>query len=63
MLIVAMAARGNTGAVVGSSIRMHVVMVVVAIAHVRIATVGTRAPPGMGIRVVEAECQKTRGEN
>jgi hypothetical protein len=45
--------RGNTDAVLGSCIRVHVVTVIVAIIQVRIAMVGIRATPGMWIRVVE----------
>ena len=58
--MVTVAWRGDTGAVLGSSILGHVVTVIVAIIHVRITMVGRRAPPGMGKRVVEvvmgAEC-------
>ena len=57
--------RDDTGGVVGSCIAVHVVTVIVAIIQVRIAMVGIRAPPGIGIRVVEVmggECELTGGE-
>ena len=54
--------RGHTGAVLGSRIAVHVVTVIVAISQVRIAMVGRRPPPDMGIRevqvvVMERECE------
>ena len=52
--MVTVAWRGNTDAEVGSRIAVHVVTVIVAIIQVRITMVGIRAPPGMGIRMVEA---------
>ena len=58
--MVTVARRGDTGAVLGSFIGVHVVAVIMAIIHVRVIMVGVRAPPGMGIRVVEvigAECK------
>ena len=53
---------GHTGAVLGSRIGVHVVTVIVAISQVRIAMLGRRPPPGMGIRevqvvVMERECE------
>jgi hypothetical protein len=47
--------RGDTGAVLGSFIGVHVVTVIVAIIQVRLAIVGIRASPRMGIRVVEVK--------
>ena len=54
--------RGHTGAVVASRIAVHVVTVIVAISQVRIAMVGRRPPPDMGIRevqvvVMDRECE------
>ena len=67
MLMVSVAWRGHTGAVVGSRIAVHEVTVPVAISQVRIAMLGKGPPPGMGIRqvqvvVMERECKKMRGE-
>jgi hypothetical protein len=58
--MVTVAGRGNTGAVLGSSIAGNVLTVIVAISQVRNTMVGIRAPPGMGISVVHlmgAECK------
>jgi hypothetical protein len=52
VLIVTAAWRGDTNAVIGSSIAVLVVMVFLASIHVRITMVGIRSPPGMGLRVV-----------
>ena len=50
--------RGNTDAVVGSRIAVHVVTVIVAIIKVRIIMLGMRAPPGVGVVVVMGgECK------
>jgi hypothetical protein len=53
VLMLTVAWRGDTGAVLGSCITVHVVTVIVAIIPVRITMVGIRAPPGMRIRVME----------
>jgi hypothetical protein len=50
-----------------SRIAVHVVTVIVAISQVRIAMLGRRPPPDIGIRqvqvvVMERECKKMRGE-
>ena len=60
--MVSVAWRGHAGAVLGSRIAVHVFTVIVAISQVRIAMVGRRPPPGMGIRevqvvVMERECE------
>ena len=60
--MVSVAWQGHTGAVVGSRIGVHVVTVTVAILQVRIAMVGRRPSPDMGIRevqvvVMERECE------
>ena len=60
--MVSMAWRGDSDAVLGSCIAVHVVTVIVAISQVRITMVGRRPPPGMGIRevqvvVMERECE------
>ena len=61
MLIVSVAWRGHTGAVLGSSIAVHVVTVIVSISQVRITIVGRRPPPDVRIRevqvVMERECE------
>ena len=62
MLMVSVAWRGHTGAVMGSRIAAHVVTVIVTISQVRIAMVGRRPPPDMGIRevqvvVIKCECE------
>jgi len=50
--------QGDTGAVVGSFIEMHVMTVIVAIIQVRITMVGIRAPPGiMVVEVIGVECK------
>ena len=59
--------RKHAGAMLGSRIAVHVVTVIVDISQVRIAMVGRRPPPGIGIRevqvvVMERECEKMRGE-
>ena len=63
MLMVTVAWQGDTGAVLGSSIRVHEVMAIVAIRQVTFAMVGIGVPQGMGIRMVHvmgAECKFTR---
>ena len=60
--MVSVAWRDHTGAEVGSRIGVHAVTVIVAISQVRIAMVGRRPPPDMGIREVqvvvkERECE------
>ena len=60
--MVSVAWRGHTGAVAWSRIAVHVVTGLVAILQVRIAMVGRRPPPDMGIRqvqvvVMERECE------
>ena len=60
--MVSVAWRGHTGAIVVSRIAVHVVTVIVAISQVRIAMLGRRPPPDMGIRLVqvgvmERECE------
>ena len=65
VLTVTVARRGDTGAVLGSFIGVHVVTVIVAIIHVRVIMVGIRAPPGVGKGVVEVmgtECKLTHDE-
>ena len=49
MLTVTVTRRGDTGAVLGSFIGVHVVTAIVAIIHVRITMVSMRAPPGMSV--------------
>ena len=51
--MVSVAWRRHTGSLLGSFIGVHVVTVLVAIVQVRITMVRIRAPPGMGIEVVE----------
>ena len=62
VLMLSVAWRGHTGAVVGSRIAVHVVTDIVAISQVRITLVCRRPPPDMGIRevqvvVMERECE------
>ena len=58
MLTVTVARRGDTGAVLGSFIGVHVVTMIVAIIQVMITMVGRRAPSGIGVvDVMEAECK------
>ena len=57
-MMVTVAWRGDTGAVLRSCIAVHVVTVIVAIIQEMFTMLGIRAPPGMGIRVVMgAECK------
>ena len=52
--------RDDTGVVVGSFIRVHVVTVIVAIIQVRITMVGIRLPPCMReVEVMGNECELT----
>ena len=65
--MVSVARRGHKRAVVASRKPVRVVTVIMAISQVRIAMVGRRPPPGMGIRqvqvvVMKRECKKMRGE-
>ena len=46
--VVMVAWRDKKGAVVGSFIGVHAVVVVVAITQVRVTMVGIRTPPGVG---------------
>ena len=58
--MITVAWRSDTGAVLRSCIAVHVVTVIVAITHVRIAMVDIRATPHIGITVVQvigAECE------